>query len=308
MRRALIVFLGLLMVAATACGDPNALTAGNRELAGYLAAMYRVQGDQLTALTSAMPGSEVLEATQEDLLAQQQETTEQIDAIFQQYIADLEAIDPPNSASDFHAKVTASTEQLAVESRRILNDLASDDVTVALQAQRDQAAMLQDITEDSQGLAEDLAGIVNEVLADRTDPESVYVLELLALRTTGAIEAVQDLLGELETAQPATAEDVTALIDQAIEAFEAIRAEYAAITPPDRLADLHAEQIALLDDGIALYTRFGAVLIPLFEDPDSVGLEELEELFKDLLDWAGRGPELNAAFAYQLADYFEELA
>ena len=309
MRRVLIVFLGLQMVAATACGDPNALSAQHRELAAYLAAMYRIQGDQLTALAGAMPSSEILDATtQEELLDQQQQTIDEIDAIFTQYVADLKAIEPPESAAGFHTEVTANTERYATESKRILEDLTSDDVDVVLRAQQDQANLLQDISEDNQGLADELAGMVNEVLADRTDAESVYVLELLDLQTTSAVDEVQDLLGELETAQPDSPEEVTALIDQAIGVFETIRAGYAAITPPPRWEDLHARQIAFLDEGIALYTRFGAVLVQLFDDPESVDLDELQQLFRDLLDWAGRAPALNAAFTHELADYFEDLA
>ena len=73
-------------------------------------------------------------------------------------------------------------------------------------------------------------------------------------------------------------------------------------------ADEHADQIAFLEDGIVLYSRIDEVLVPLFDDPESVDLGELEELLGNLVDWVGRGPALNAAFSYQFADYFEGLA
>lgn len=308
MKRGLVLIVSLVMVAATACGAPTGLSAEHQELATYLSSMYRIQGDQMSAMSGLMPGSEALEtSTQEELLAQQQEIDEQVGAVLKQYIADLKAIDPPERAADFHAELIASAEIVGEDALGFLDDLASGDPDLVVQAQQEQAALLEEVFADSQGMGEELAAIVGEVLADRDDPESVYILGILTSLTEGGIEAAQDLVSGLETI-PNTPKELTDLIDQTIGVFETVRAEHAAITPPVAWADLHAERIAILDDGIVLYSRFGAIMSALLEDPESVDLDEFQQVFKDLLDWIGRTPAWTAAFSYQLAEYFEGLA
>lgn len=203
--------------------------------------------------------------------------------------------------------MVASTESIAEDSAALLEDLASGDLDVMLQAQQDQTVLLSATIADSQELAEELAVMVEDVLAGREDAESRYVIELLGLRSSETLGRVQTLLEDLDPTTLASPEQFADLIDQVVALFEVARGEYAAIIPPEEWAALHADQIALLDDGISLYSRFDEVSADLFEDPDSADLAELEALVGDLLKWAARGPELNAAMAHQLADYFENL-
>ncbi len=312
-RRALVAVLGVALFAAASCGvpgDPAALSPEEQALAAYLSSMYHLQGDQLEAMADIAAGTADvdLDGSEEDLLAQQQQATQDLAAALSDYIAAIQLVDPPPDAAEFHAGVVASTESIAENSAALFEDLAGGDIEVMLQAQQELTALLAETIADSQVLAEGLAAMVNDVLAGRDDAQSRYILELLELRSAESVDRVQALLEELDPAAVTSPEQFADLIDQVIALFETARAEYAAITPPEQWASLHGEQVALLDDGIALYSRFDEVFTDLFEDPDSVDLEELEAFFGDLLEWAARSPALNAAMAHQLADYFEKLS
>jgi hypothetical protein len=310
-RRAFAVALGAVLLVTASCGTPTAgLSSEQQELAAYLSSMYRLQGEQLEAMADITIGTADLGfgGTEEEMLAQQQQASQDLVAAVTDFAAALQLIDPPPSAAELHTELIASSESIAENSAPILEDLAGGDIEVMLQAQQELTALLAETIADSQVLAEELAAMVEDVLAGRDDPETRYILELLELRSSETLDQVQTLLEEVDPAAVTSPEQFANLIDQVIALFETARAEYAAITPPEQWASLHAEQIALLDDGIALYSRFDEVFTALFEDPESVDLEEIETFFGDLLEWAARSPALNAAMAHQLADYFEALS
>jgi hypothetical protein len=272
--------------------------------------MYGVQGEQLEAMADITTRTADLGfgGSEEEMLAQQQQASQELVAAVTDYAAALRLIDPPPSAADLHTELIASSESIAEKSAPILEDLAGGDVEVMVQAQQELTALLAETIADSQVLAEELAVLVEDVLAGRDDAESRYILELLELRSSETVDRVQTLLEEVDPVAVTSPEQFADLIDQVIALFETARAEYAAITPPEQWTALHGEQVALLDDGIALYSRFDEIFTVLFEDPESVDLDEIETFFGDLLEWAARSPALSAAMADQLADYFEALS
>ncbi len=272
--------------------------------------MYRVQGDQLGAIASIIARTADLDAgaSEQDLLDEQQRVSQEMAAVLTGYVDSVQRIEPPARAAEFHAGLVASSELIAQEASALLADLTSGEIDVMLQAQQDQAALLETMLADSRGLTDTLAAMVEEVLAGREDAESRYIIALLGLRSSDAVAQIQALLSDLDPTAANSPDGLAELINQIIGLFEAARAEYAAITPPERWTELHNDQIELLDDGIALYSRFGEILEGVLEDPESVDIDELEELLKDLVGWAARGPARSAAMSYQFAEYFEELA
>lgn len=204
--------------------------------------MYRLQGDQLEAMADIVARSADVDfdSSEEDLLAQQQQASQDLAAALSDYVATVQLVDPPPGATEFHAGVVASTESIAEDSAALLEDLASGDLDVMLQAQQDQTALLSATIADSQELTEELAVMVEDVLAGREDAESRYVIELLG-RSSETLGRVQTLLEDLDPTALASPEQFADLIDQVVALFEAARGEYAAIIPPEEWAALHAD-------------------------------------------------------------------
>jgi hypothetical protein len=108
MRRALSVLLSLVVLGTAACASPTVetdtppLSQEAAELASYVGSMYRIQADQLDALASLMLSAIDLDvSTEEDLIAQQEETIEETAAIYADFMASIEEVEPPARAASY---------------------------------------------------------------------------------------------------------------------------------------------------------------------------------------------------------------
>lgn len=287
-----------LVVAATSCASPAAETAGldaeSRELAAYLATTYRLTSQLLDEQAAAMPSFQDITEASPQATADQQAA---VVASLEDYLAALMAIDPPAGAADLHARTIVMTEQGIANNRAFQEASASGDPEQLLQASQDMLASVGQLLQESFELAFEGASIVEQVLAGREDPESRYIIELLALRTSPSARLMETIGSQLSTAS--TVDEMADLLDTTVSAMVALEADYGAITPPRDWSALHEEQLQLLTDAIDLYSRMADAL----EDPT-----EILGLFEELLDFAARTPELSAKVSSNLADYFESLA
>ncbi|GMQ86501.1 MAG: hypothetical protein BMS9Abin07_2080 [Acidimicrobiia bacterium] len=294
-----LALVGLaLLVAATSCASPAAETAGldaeSRELAAYLATTYRLTGELLAEQAAAMPSFQDIAEGSPQATAEQQAA---VLVLLEDYLAALSAIDPPAGAADFHTRTAAMIEQSIAGNRALQEASGSGDPEQVLQASRDMLALVGELLQESFELAFEAANIVEQVLAGREDPESRYIIELLALRTSPASQLMETIGSQLSAVS--TVDEMADLLDTTTSAMVALEADYSAITPPQAWSALHEEQLQLLTDAIDLYSRMADAL----EDPT-----EIVELFEELLDFATRVPELSAKLSSNLADYFESLA
>lgn len=293
-----LAVVGMALLVATSCAVPAAETAGltaeSRELAAYLAMTYRLSSRLVGQQTAAMPSfQDIAEASPQDAVDQQAALV----MILEEYLAALEAIDPPARAADFHARSVVIAEEGLANNRAMQEATASGDQDQMLQASRDLPAQAGELLQEGFAVASEGATIVEEVLAGQEDPEGRYIIELLALRTSPSARQMEAFGSQLLVAS--TVDEVTELIDTGISAMVALEADYAAINPPPAWSALHEQQLQILNDAIDLYSRMADAL----EYPT-----EILELFEEMLDFVGRAPELSAKVSNKLADYFESLA
>ena len=236
---------------------------------------------------------DIAEASPQDAVDQQAALV----MILEEYLAALEAIDPPARAADFHARSMVIAEQGIANNRAMQEATASGDPDRMLRASQDLLAQAGELLQEGFAVASEGASLVEEALAGQEDPEGRYVIELLALRTSPSARQMEAFGSQLSAAS--TVDEVTALIDTGISAMVALEADYAAISPPPDWSTLHDQQLQILSDAIDLYSRMADAL----EDPT-----EILELLEEFVDFAGRTPELSAKVSSKLADYFESLA
>lgn len=289
--------VGIALLVATACASPAAETAGfnaeSRELAAYLAVTNRLNSQLLGKQAAAMPSfQEITEASPQDVVDQQAALV----SILEEYLAALMAIDPPARAADLHARTVVMIEKSIANNRALQEATASGDPDQMLQASLDMLAQTGELLEESFELAAEGASIVEDVLIGREDPESLYIIELLALRTSPSARQMEEFGSQLSAAS--TVDELTALLDTLISVLVALEADYGAIAPPQDWSALHEEQLQILSDAIDLYSRMADAL----EDPT-----EILALFEELLDFAPRTPQLSAKVSGKLADYYESL-
>ncbi len=291
--------VGMALLVATSCGAtaaeaPAGLSAESRELAAYLATTYRLSSRLVGQQAAAMPSfQEITEASPQDALDQQ---AAQI-MILEEYLAALQAIDPPARAADFHARSVVIAEEGVANNRAMQEATASGDPDQILQASQDLLTQAGELLQEGFAVASAGATIAEEVLAGQEDPEGRYIIELLALRTSPSARQMEAFGSQLSAAS--TVDEVTELIDTGISAMAALETDYSAITPPPAWSELHEQRLQILADAIDLYSRMADAL----EDPT-----EILELLEEFVDFAGRTPELSAKVSSKLADYFESPA
>ncbi len=294
-----LAVVGMALLVVTSCGAsmaeaPAGLSAESRELAAYLATTYKISSRLVGQQAAAMPSfQEITEASPQGALDQQ---AAQI-MILEEYLAALQAIDPPARAADFHARSVVIAEEGLANNRAMQDATASGDPDLILQASQGLLSQAGELLQEGFAVASEGATIAEEVLAGQEDPEGRYIIELLALRTSPSARQMEAFGSQLLVTS--TIDEVTELIETGISAMAALEADYSAITPPPAWSELHEQQLQILADAIDLYSRIADAV----ENPTKI-----LELFEEMLDFVGRAPELSAKVSSKLADYFEGLA
>jgi hypothetical protein len=306
----LVIGIGLL--AATACGaSPGTLSAENKALASYFAELYRLQSDQMAASAELMPTAadfKVLASGETDPTAFQAEYLEKTRAIYSSYVAGLEAVEPPAPAASYHEAQLASIKRSADEQDALLEDMASGDPERMAQAIGDLGRFTQKLLEESHDLSDQGAALVQEALAGQDDPESVYITDLLSLRNSESMRKLESFFGGFNAFAEGSPEALMSQLDTGIALFETMKADYSAITPPQRWAALHNAHIQIFDDSIAFYRDLGSFIANAIDDPESVSLDDVERFTITPLELAKRSAELSATLFREMADYFEAIA
>ena len=313
--RRLTILLSAVALVTTACGatqsSEESLSAEDRALAGYFAATYRLQSEQLAATAALMPSAETFEALATGTLDAedyQQQNLEDTRVIYATWVAGMQALEPPPAAADFHQAQLDSIERVATEQDAIMEDLASPDPAVANQALADFGLLMQDILVETQDLQEQGARLLEDALAGLTDPEARYIIQLLGLRTSESMRQLESFFGGFSSF---TGDDPDALLAQlqvGIELLETMAADYRALTPPASWDSLHQEQIALFEDGIELYRELGDLIDTAIFDPASVDIARLQELMMSSMEFAARSPQLSSDLMSGMAAYFESIS
>jgi hypothetical protein len=167
-----------------------------------------------------------------------------------------------------------------------------------VEAAEELTALGEEMVFANSNIAQDQRILVEEVLSKRADPESRYVLDLIALQNRAAARGRAMLL--TETASPdLTVSEAAALYRGAVEFFEASRAAYASVTPPDSWRALHEARMGFLDDSITVHSAIA--------DSLEAGTEPPASLLLDQVALIRRGEELNGEISTALAGYFEDL-
>ena len=256
-------------------------------LGQYLGATFRLDSTFTADLLDATVNS-----TPEEVLGAQV-------AIYERYVADLEQLSPPERAAEYHMELLALMRRTLKTTRSAQEAVDSGDSAAALAAGQELITLGEEMIEAGFDLAETQGAMVEEVLAERDNPESRYLIELLALQSSETALGLESLLSQA-TSPDVTFEEITVLYRNIVGFFEATLADYQKVTPPDSWRSLYEEQVDLLEDGIVLYTAIANAL-ETGEEP------ELDLLFT-LFEFIERGPALNAKVADRIADQLQSLA
>jgi len=260
--------------------------SGPLSLPGYLAASYRLDGWFTESVTEA-----TLNSPPDEVLGMQA-------AIYEEYVGVLRSLEPPPEAVEYHQLLLELMERALETTRRAAEAVDSGDPDAALEASEELIALGQEMVAESFTIAVAQSGLVNEVLADEDDPESRYILELLALQNSESTTTAGALLAEA-TSPDLDLDELGALYRDLVGLFESTLADYEGIAPPASWQSVYDGQIDLLVDGIALYSAI-ADAIETRTEP------ELPVLLA-LIDFAQRGPAQTAAVSEQMASHFERI-